>query len=409
MAQKHHGHDHGEMSDVRLPGSVRRALALALSPLLVATAIGLVALWPAHSRPQTTSNLGPAAVLYDAKVDVLTPPSSASCNQGQQCYSAGIVLTSGPQRGHHVQLDYLVVGPGNPTLHVGDRIVVGDYVDPSNGTDNYSFSDFKRTTPLVWLVILFVVLVVAVARWRGLAALAGLGVTAAVLLRFVVPAILEGESPVAVSLVGGALIMIAVLYLAHGVNGRTTIALLGTLGTLAVTAALAAVFVAATHLTGGATDESVYVQVLNSKVNLSGLLLGGIVIGSLGVLNDVTVTQASAVWEIHIANPSRGVVALWRSGMRVGRDHIASVVYTLVLAYAGASLPLLLIFSTSQLSVGNVLTSEIVAEELVRGLVGSIGLVASVPVTTALAAFVVTRSTSAGTASPPGEAGTLDG
>ena len=191
---------------------------------------------------------------------------------------------------------------------------------------------------------------------------------------------------------GGALIMIAVLYLAHGINGRTTIALLGTLGTLAVTAALAAAFVAATRLTGGASEEAIYVQVLSSKVDLSGLLLGGIVIGSLGVLNDVTVTQASAVWEIHIANSSRGIVALWRSGMRVGRDHIASVVYTLVLAYAGASLPLLLIFSTSHLSATNLLTSEIVAEELVRGLVGSIGLVASVPVTTALAPFVVTRS-----------------
>jgi uncharacterized membrane protein len=186
--------------------------------------------------------------------------------------------------------------------------------------------------------------------------------------------------------------MIAVLYLAHGVNGRTTIALLGTLGTLALTAALAAAFVALTHLTGGASEEAVYVQVLSNKVNLSGLLLAGIIIGSLGVLNDVTVTQASAVWEIHLANPTRGIVALWRSGMRIGRDHIASVVYMLVLAYAGASLPLLLIFSTSHLATGNLLTSEIVAEEMVRAMVGSIGLVASVPLTTALAAFVVTRT-----------------
>jgi uncharacterized membrane protein len=186
--------------------------------------------------------------------------------------------------------------------------------------------------------------------------------------------------------------MFVVLYLAHGFNGRTTIALLGTLGSLALTAVLAELFVGVTHLTGASSEEAVYVQVLNNRIQLSGLLLGGILIGSLGVLNDVTVTQASAVWEIHLANPSRRMVDLWRSGMRVGRDHIASVVYTLVLAYAGAALPLLLIFSVSRQTVGSILTSDVVAEELVRTLVGSVGLVASVPVTTALAAFVVTRA-----------------
>jgi uncharacterized membrane protein len=388
MSHVHHP-DEGVGTEVRLPPAVRRALALALAPFILATIVGVVVLWPASSRPATTGNQGPPPVLHDAKVVLLTP---SSCNQGQRCYTAAILLTSGPERGHSGELGDLVVGPGNPSLHVGDRIVVADYVDPTDGVHNYSFTDFKRTGPLVWLVVLFVVLVIAVARWRGLAAVAGLAITAGVLLRFVVPAILEGSSPVAVSLVGGALIMIAVLYLAHGVNGRTTIALLGTLGTLALTAGLAAAFVALTHLTGGASDEAIYVQVLSNKVDLSGLLLAGIIIGSLGVLNDVTVTQASAVWEIHLANPARGIVALWRSGMRVGRDHIASVVYTLVLAYAGASLPLLLIFSTSHLAAGNLLTSEIVAEEMVRAMVGSIGLVASVPVTTALAAFVVTRS-----------------
>jgi uncharacterized membrane protein len=384
-----HGHSHGAHGDVRLPMPVRRALVLALAPFLLATVVGAVVLWPAHSRPQTTADLGPPPILDEAKVvGIVTVP----CNEDRRCFNADIELTSGPDRGSHGLLENLFEGPGNPKLKVGDRIVVSEYVDPSNGKSVYTFSDFHRTKALVWLALLFAVLVVGVARWRGLAALAGLAVTAAVLLRFVVPAVLDGKSPVAVSLVGGALIMIAVLYLAHGINGRTTIALLGTLGTLAVTAALAGIFVAAAHLTGSTSEEAIYVQVLNDRVNLSGLLLGGIVIGSLGVLNDVTVTQASAVWEIHIANPTRGLLALWRSGMRVGRDHIASVVYTLVLAYAGASLPLLLIFSTSKLPVGHILTSSIVAEELVRGLVGSIGLVASVPVTTALAAFVVTRS-----------------
>jgi uncharacterized membrane protein len=175
---------------------------------------------------------------------------------------------------------------------------------------------------------------------------------------------------------------------------------LGTLVSLVLTAALAAVFVAASHITGFSSDEATFLQSLTTRVNFSGLVLGGIVIGSLGVLNDVTVTQVSSVWEIHAADPTQGPRALYRAGMRVGRDHIASVVDTLVLAYAGASLPLLILFTVVGQSLGRVVTGEVVAEEVVRALVGSIGLVAAVPVTTALAAFVVTRSSTPAAALP---------
>jgi uncharacterized membrane protein len=236
------------------------------------------------------------------------------------------------------------------------------------------------------------VIVVVVARWRGLAALAGLAVAWLVLVRFVLPDVLDGRSPVAVALVASAAIMIPVLYLAHGLNARTTTALLGTLASLALTGVLAAVFVAATHLTGTASDEATYIASLAGNVNWSGLMLAGVVIGSLGVLNDVTVTQASATWELHAANPDRPMAKLYRSSMRIGRDHIASSVYTLVLAYAGASLPLLILFALAGQPVHSVLTGETVAEELVRTLVGSIGLVASVPITTWLAALIVTRA-----------------
>jgi uncharacterized membrane protein len=182
------------------------------------------------------------------------------------------------------------------------------------------------------------------------------------------------------------------VYVAHGVSARTTTALLGTLGSLALTALLAAVFVSATHLTGLASEETTSLQSAVGDVSLSGLVLAGIVIGSLGVLNDVTVTQASAVWEVHAANPSQSRRRLYSSGMRVGRDHIASTVYTLVLAYAGASLPLLILFSVAGQNLTNVLTGDLVGVEIVRTLVGSIGLVAAVPLTTALAAIVVATS-----------------
>ena len=229
-------------------------------------------------------------------------------------------------------------------------------------------------------------------RWRGLFALAGLVVSFAVLVRFILPAILIGKNPVAVSVVGAAAIMFAVLYLAHGINARTTTAVLGTVGALFLTGILAWIFLAGTHLTGMADEESGLLAASLSGVSLRGLLLGGVVIGSLGVLDDVTVTQASCVWELHQANPALGFQRLYAAGLRIGRDHIASTVNTLVMAYAGASLPLLVLFTLSSRHLGDVLTSEIVAQEIVRTLVGSIGLVSAVPITTALAAFVADRS-----------------
>jgi uncharacterized membrane protein len=308
-------------------------------------------------------------------------------------------ITSGPDHGHLAVMPDVSFGGSLPSLSAGDKVVLGRTVDPTDGRVDYYFADFQRRVPLEILALVFALFVVGVARWRGMAALFGLGVTWFVLVKFVIPALLAGESPVAVSLVGSAAIMFVVLYLAHGLSARTSTALLGTLASLAVTGALAAVFVAATRLTGLSSEEATYLQTVSGTLPLTGLVLGGIVIGSLGVLNDVTVTQASAVWEIHQADPTQGVGVLYRSGMRVGRDHIASTVYTLVLAYAGASLPLLILFSVAGQRVSNVLTGDLVAEEIVRTLVGSIGLVAAIPLTTGLAASVVSRLGSA----PPGE------
>ena len=289
-------------------------------------------------------------------------------------------------------------GADSPVLHSGDKIVVGragggegDAGLPGDGGGWY-FSDYQRRGPLVALAVLFACAVVILGRWRGLFALGGLAITFAVLVRFILPAILLGKNPVAVAVVGSAAIMFAALYLTHGINARTTTAVLGTVGALFVTGVLAWIFVAGTHLTGMATEESGLLAASLSGVSLRGLLLGGIVIGSLGVLDDVTITQASAVWELHRANPEYGFNRLYGAGLRIGRDHIASTVNTLVMAYAGASLPLLVLFTLSSRQLGDVLTSEILGQEIVRTLVGSIGLVSAVPITTALAAFVADRS-----------------
>ncbi|MEA2704211.1 MAG: hypothetical protein QOD63_2156 [Actinomycetota bacterium] len=372
-----------------VPAGVSRPLLLAVLPPLLATVVGVVALWPGGdlSRPDY---LGPPVQLVDGTVakDVVVPCQGQAPGLAATCRVATVRLTSGPDRDHDTALE-LPEGPGQPRLRVGDRVVLGRTSDPEGV--GYYFSDFQRRTSLIWLGLLFAVAVVAVGRLRGLAALVGLGLSFALLVSFVLPSILQGHDALLVSIVGSSAIMFLLMYMAHGVNDKTTVALLGTLASLVLTGVLAAIFVEATAIAHVTTEETAFLQVSASQVSLQGLLLGSIIIGSLGVLNDVTVTQASAVWALRSANPAWTAVDLYRAAMRIGRDHIASTVDTLVLAYAGASLPLLLLFTLASRPLAEVLTGGLVAEEVVRTLVGSIGLVASVPLTTGLAAVIAAR------------------
>ncbi len=367
---------------------VRRRLAVALAPFVLATVVALVALWPSRTTP---ANLGAAQPAEEHEATVVrvreggcpTPPGV----RGATCSVVEFRVEGGPDSGETLSFN-ATSGPNQEGFEPGDRIVVARAPD-APADQRYYFVDHQRSAPLIALAVLFVAVVVALSRWRGVASLAGLGISLLVLAFFVIPAILDGSSPVAVALAGSAAVMFVALYLSHGFNVRTTSAVLGTLASLALTGLLAATFVEVAQLTGFASEEAGFLQVSAGQVNLQGLLLGGIIIGTLGVLDDVTVTQASAVWELHLANPGYGLRELYRAAVRIGRDHIASTVNTLVLAYAGASLPLLLLFTLSERSLSSVVRSEIIAVEVVRTLVGSIGLVASVPITTALTAWVV--------------------
>jgi len=250
----------------------------------------------------------------------------------------------------------------------------------------YSIVDHQRATELWVLAAAFVLALIAFGRWRGFSALVGLAVTFALLLLFVVPAILAGESPLLVAIVGSAAIVLTVLYLTHGFALSTSVAVLGTLASLTITGVLSAVSVAALNLTGITDDLSASVGTSHS-VNMEGLLLAGIVIGSLGVLDDVTVTQSATVTELARANPEYRFGQLYRAGSRVGRSHIASVVNTIILAYAGSSLPLLILIVANSGSLSEVVTDQIIAQEIVRSAVATLGLIAAVPITTALAAL----------------------
>ena len=290
----------------------------------------------------------------------------------------------------------LVPGDTGAGFFAGARVVVDFFegdggeleivnVAPMNPNRQYRFADLQRRSMLLWLTVLFAVVVIGLGGWRGTAALAGLAASVAVLLVFVLPAILDGRSPVLVAVFGAAAIAFLALYLAHGFSRMTTVALIGTLAALTLTAILSGLSVSVAEFTGLVGEESSLLT-LFGNIDVQGLLLAGIVLGAAGAIDDVTVTQASAVWELKAANASLGTVELFRRGLRIGRDHIASTVNTLLLAYAGAALPLLVLFVLSEQSLGTVANSEVVAVEIVRTLVGSIGLVAAVPFTTWLAA-----------------------
>jgi uncharacterized membrane protein len=387
---------------------LRRLLAAVLVPLMVLTAVALVALLPGGDRVERfPSGLGPQTDLVRADlltrqvvpcpdraaggqegelVPILPPPDAAPGVGQTECISATVQLLSGPDRGSSFVLDVLST-PVTPFPNEG-RILLSYAPDAGPG-EQYAFADVERRNPLLLLTAVFAIAVVALGRWTGLRALLGLGLTLLVLTLFVLPALLAGSNALLVALVGSAAVMFTVLYLAHGVRVQTSIAVLGTLASLLLTVVLAEVFVRASALTGLGSDETSLISSTVGTLDLRGLLLAGIVIGSLGVLDDVTVTQSSAVWELHLANPAASVRELYGAGIRIGRDHIASTVNTLVLAYVGTSLPLLVVYSLAGSQVQDVLTSEVVAQEVVRTLVGSIGLVCAVPLTTLLAALTV--------------------
>ncbi|MFB9461307.1 YibE/F family protein [Streptomyces cinereospinus] len=404
-----HGHSHSHAHGPAAPVSMhlRKVIAAVLIPFAVAVVVGLAVLWPGGAPPHERTGVGFDRQTQQAtvtKVEELpcdsvnpsapTPNGDTSTAEGSSaqqqadgsCKRATIRIDTGEDKGR--TFTEIVQPDQTRQLSEGQKVVVA--YEPSAPEDlQYSVADVNRRLPMALLAGIFALAVVAVGRLRGVMALVSLAISFLVLNFFILPAILQGSNPLVVAVVGASAIMLIALYLCHGLSARTSVAVLGTLVSLLLIGVLGSLFIGWAALTGNTDDNTGLIHGLYPSIDMSGLLLAGVIIGSLGVLDDVTVTQTSAVWELHEANPSTGRRGLYRAGIRIGRDHIASVVNTLVLAYAGAALPLLLLFSIAQSSVGTVANSELVAEEIVRTLVGSIGLVASVPVTTALAALVV--------------------
>jgi uncharacterized membrane protein len=384
-----HSHDVNDDGQLAVTVPIGRVLVAAAAAVALFAVIGLIVWWPSGDADVQVGELFSDRVsgtVEDARIERCSYDPTLYCDQ------ITVTITSGEGAGDRAVLEFGLESalPVN-TIDAGDRLVLNDIGPDAPSEIRYSFADFERRSPLAILALVFAVVVIAVGRIKGLFALAGLAVSLTVVIAFVLPALLRGSSPVGVALTAAAVIALAALYLAHGWNQRTTVALLGTVASLLLTGALATTFASLAKLTGLASEESISLLAFAPDLDFRGLLLAAVIIGSLGVLDDVTVTQVSAVTEIHRANPKAGFRELYASAVRIGRDHIASATNTLVLAYTAAALPLLLIFTQSSLSLGEVVTSESVAVEVVQTLVGSIGLVASVPITTALAAYVITR------------------
>jgi uncharacterized membrane protein len=337
-------------------------------------------------------------------------PPSAPAGAGGVSRQCLIAHTQPDRGGAEVPVEVTPEIAKSHGVRAGDRIRYLNLSGVAAAGSLYLFADFVRTVPMVLLALLYAVVVIAVARWRGLRSVIGLGGAYAVLAAFVLPALAEGRPAVPVALAGSAAITFGVLYFAHGFSARTSTALLGTLFGLGIIALLADWATGAAYLTGMG-DEDTY-QLINGagRLSVSGMITCGLVISGLGVLNDVTVTQSSAVWELHELAPHASARSLFGSAMRIGRDHIASTVYTIAFAYAGAALPVLILVMLYDQPLLDALTSGQLAEEVVRTLAGSIGLVLAVPATTALAVLVVKASARARDAGlPAGEGQRPDG
>ena len=378
-------HGHGEGAELA-PEQARRArtlLAAIVVPLLLGTIVGLVWLWPSGDSPVGSQPLLAEGMSIESAQVVELGPDEGMVRAE---------LLTGVGEGQVVPLHVPPEVLDNGT-DVGDRMRVLFSPEALATGSPYIFWDFERTVPVAWLAVLYAVTVLLVARWRGLAAMAGLGASLAVVVVFILPALMLGGEPLLVALVGGSAMMFFSVYLAHGISIRTTTALVGTFIGLAITTGLATWGTRAANLTGATSETALMLGGTFPGLRLQDLLLCGIVIAGLGALNDVTITQASAVWELHAADATMPRRRLWLGGMRIGRDHIASTVYTLAFAYVGTALPVLLLAASYDRAFIDTLMAGEIAEEVVRTLVSSIGLVLAIPATTAIAAALVRTST----------------
>lgn len=395
MAHHHIAEQAASAADALRSQRTLRILVWILIPIAIWTVAALIWLWPrnvpAHlSEDRTTVAVAGLTIPKGTVTDVVETNCDAVAGSAtgdqSKCGELTVRLDEGPEKGQSVQVKVTAAVYASG-ITPGTGITL--YRTPIEGAQpGYQFADFQRTGPMVVLALVFVAAVIAVARWRGALAVAGLAFSGFILTQFMFPALIVGHNSILVGLVGSSAIMFVVLYTTHGFSARTTTALVGTLFGLVISAALGWAATKWTHLTGVAGEDDVVLSATAPSLTLTSVVIGGVIIAGLGVLNDVTITQASAVWEL-AADDRQSPRDLFVRAMRIGRDHIASSVYTILFATAGAITSVLLLLTVYQQPLFSMLLRERFAGEVVRSLVGSIGLVLSMPLTTAIAVAVV--------------------
>ena len=307
-----------------------------------------------------------------------------------------VQIENGDRQGETVTIQHGVEFTIDRSLLVkpGERVVLLGSTD-LDGQIFYQIIDKYRLDKIYYLVGIFFLAIILLSRFQGLGSILGMVFSLGVIIKFIVPEILAGNDPLVVSIIGSFVIMFFSIYLAHGLSKKTTIALVSTFFTLVFIGLISVFFVSFAKLTGLSSEEaySLRLGLPTADINIKGLLLGGILIGSLGVLDDITTGLSASIFELSAANPKYTFRELYRSGTNIGKEHIASLVNTLVLAYAGASLPifLILILNPASYPLWATLNNEAIVEEVVRTLAGSFGLLLAVPLTTFLAAFYITE------------------
>ncbi|QGF23091.1 YibE/F family protein [Raineyella fluvialis] len=397
-----HSHAHASAEPTTLEGRLRQRrasqiLIVILVPLAIWTLVGLVLLWPtnlsAHIQKDVAQFSVAGLTMPKGEVQAVNEISCAGLEgstsaSAQVCAALTVKLLDGEDTGKDVQVN--VTAPVYRSgIRPGQRVVV--YRVPTiNGQANYQFADFARTAPVIFFAVLFLLVTVAVGRRRGLMSVLGLVWAGFIMIAFVFPALIAGSNAIMVTLVGASAIMFVALYLTHGFNTRTTTALLGTLFGLGLSAVLSYAALNWAHLTGVATEEDYTLGSAAPDMKLTAVVLSGMIIAALGGLNDVTITQASAVWEL-ADDPGKSAGQIYRQAMRIGRDHVASTVYTIVFATVGTSMSVLLLLAMYDRPLYSTIMTEQFAVEILRTLVGAIGLALSMPLTTVIGALLVSR------------------
>lgn len=399
------GHSHSHSFDQHVSPEQKKTrsnanllLTVLLLPLFAASIILMLMFWPQHinhditlSDPYSAPSNGALAtgvVVSTGKENCLGNPQGA-----KDCF---VAYTKPDAGGNEVPVPVNDVMVKNHGVKAGDHIryvfLNPNGANASPGISNYGFIDFVRGFPMWILALVYTIAIIAVAGWKGIRAIIGLVISYAVIMSFILPSLINGLPALPIALIGSVVILFGVMYFAHGLSARTSTALLGTLFGLFTTAGLALVSMDAIHLTGLADETNHTLQNAVPGISLQGIILCSMIIASLGVLNDVTITQSSAVWELHELAPETSARKLFASAMKIGRDHIASTVYTVSFAYIATALPILMLALLYDRSLVDSLTGADLAEEVVRTLIGSIGLVLSIPMTTAVAVLIVKAS-----------------